>query len=63
MKVRTVTCVSCGSEHDRDENAAKNIELVGTGHGHDSKRTGRSGKTTSVAQPVELSRITAASAR
>ena len=63
LKVRTVTCVSCGSEHDRDENAAKNIELVGTGHGHDSKWTGRAGKTTLVAHPVELSRITAASAR
>jgi putative transposase len=37
LKVRTVTCVSCGSVHDRDENAAKNIEKVGIGHGHDSK--------------------------
>jgi len=63
LKVRRVTCVSCGAEHDRDENAAKNIEKVGIGHGHDSKRTGRAGKTTSVAQPVELSRITVASAR
>jgi putative transposase len=63
LSVRSVVCLNCGSEHDRDENAAKNIEKVGIGHCHDSKRTGRAGKTTSVAQPVELSRITVASAR
>jgi len=63
LKVRTVTCMSCGSAHDRDENAAKNIEKVGIGHGHDSKRTQRAGKTGSPAQPGEASRITAASAR
>ena len=39
LKVRTVQCLSCGSIHDRDENAAKNIEKVGTGYRHDSKRT------------------------
>lgn len=49
LKVRTVTCVSCGSVHDRDENAAKNIEKVGTGHGHDSKWAGRASQTISVA--------------
>jgi putative transposase len=49
LKVRTVTCVSCGSMHDRDENAARNIEKVGIGHGHDSKRTRIDHKTTSVA--------------
>jgi len=67
LKVRTLTCISCGTEHDRDENAAKNIEhfgmaqckKVGMGNRHDSKRTGRAGKTTSVAQLDELSRITA----
>ena len=63
LKVRTVACVSCGSEHDRDENAAKNIEKVGIGHCHDSKRTGSDSKTTSVASCVEPSRITPASAR
>lgn len=63
LKVRTVTCVSCGAEHDRDENAAKNIEKVGIRHGHDSKWTGSDGKTTSVASCCELSRITVASAR
>jgi putative transposase len=49
LKIRTVTCVSCGSIHDRDENAAKNIEKVGIGHGHDSKRTRIDRKTTPVA--------------
>ena len=63
LKVRIVTCGSCGSVHDRDENAAKNIEKVGTGHGHDSKWAGRTGKTTSVAPFAELSRITMALAR
>jgi putative transposase len=63
LKVRTVTCISCGSTHDRDENAAKNIEKVGIGHGHDSKRTLREGKTSLLAHPVEASRITTASAR
>jgi len=59
LKVRTLTCISCGTEHDRDENAAKNIEKVGMGNRHDSKRAGRAGKTTSVAQSCELSRINA----
>jgi putative transposase len=64
LKVRTVTCLSCGSTHDRDENAAKNINKVGIGHCHDSKRTGSDGKTTSsVASCCEPSRITVASAR
>lgn len=59
LKVRTVNCLSCGSVHDRDENAAKNIEKVGTGYRHDSKRTMRGSKTTSVASFSETSRITA----
>jgi putative transposase len=63
LKIRTVKCLNCGSTHDRDENAAKNIEKVGTGHGHDSKWTVREHKTTSVAIPVDPSRIIAASAR
>jgi len=63
LSIRSVPCINCGAEHDRDENAAKNIDKVGIGHGHDSKRAGRAGKTTSVAQPIEPSRITVASAR
>lgn len=63
LKVRTVTCLSCGTTHDRDENAAKNIDKVGIGHCHDSKRTLRDSKTTSVASFDEALRITVASAR
>jgi len=59
LSIRSVLCINCGSEHDRDENAAKNIEKVGMGNRHDSKWTGRAGKTTLVAPPDELSRITA----
>ena len=50
LSVRTVVCLNCGTEHDRDENASKNIEMVGMGHRHDLKCTSRDGKTTSVAQ-------------
>lgn len=49
LSIRSVLCLNCGSEHDRDENAAKNIEKVGTGHGHDYKRTRIDRKTTPVA--------------
>ena len=59
LKIRSVKCLNCGTEHDRDENAAKNIQKVGTGHRHDSKRTQRQSKTTSVASVGEASRITA----
>jgi putative transposase len=45
LKVRKVQCLNCGTEHDRDENAAKNINKVGIGHCHDSKRTQRRSKT------------------
>ncbi|NJL62898.1 MAG: IS200/IS605 family element transposase accessory protein TnpB [Methylacidiphilales bacterium] len=48
LKVRAVHCLNCGSEHDRDENAARNINTVGIGHCHDSKCTSRRSKTTSV---------------
>lgn len=67
LKVRTVQCLNCGTEHDRDENAAKNINKVGMGNRHDSKRTQRQSKTTiasgdaarTVALVNEASRITA----
>ena len=45
LKVRSVQCLNCGAEHDRDENAAKNINKVGIGHCHDSKCTSRRSKT------------------
>ncbi len=62
LSIRSVLCLSCGTEHDRDENASRNIEKVGIGHCHDSKWTGRDCKTTSVASLTEPSRITAAKA-
>jgi putative transposase len=49
LSVRSVLCINCGSQHDRDENAAKNINKVGIGHCHDSKRTRIDRKTTPVA--------------
>ncbi len=45
LKTRSVQCHNCGTEHDRDENAAKNIEKVGIGHCHDSKWAQRESKT------------------
>ncbi len=49
LSIRSILCLNCGSEHDRDENAAKNIDKVGIGHCHDSKRTRIDRKTTNVA--------------
>jgi putative transposase len=49
LSVRSILCLNCGTEHDRDQNAAKNIQTVGMGHRHDSKRTQRLSQTTSVA--------------
>ncbi|MEG3833212.1 MULTISPECIES: transposase [unclassified Microcoleus] len=46
LSVRSILCLGCGSEHDRDKNASINIEKVGTGHRHDSKCTSRQSKTT-----------------
>ncbi|MCC3488984.1 MAG: transposase [Microcoleus sp. PH2017_25_DOB_D_A] len=45
LSIRSVLCVSCGVEQDRDENAARNIEMVGMGHRHDLKCTRRQSKT------------------
>jgi putative transposase len=63
LSIRSILCLSCGIEQDRDENAAKNINKVGIRHCHDSKRTQRKSKTTSVASSDEVSRITARSRR
>jgi putative transposase len=57
LSVRSVVCLNCHAEHDRDENASKNIEMVGTGNWHDLKWTGSDSKTTSVANCDEPSRI------
>ncbi len=62
LSIRSILCLNCGIEQNRDENASRTIEKVGIGHCHDSKRTQRDGKTTSVAPPSEASRITAAKA-
>ncbi len=59
LSVRSVLCLNCGTQQDRDLNAAKNIQKVGIGHCHDFKRAQRQGKTTSVAPVDEASRITA----
>ena len=37
LRVRKIKCLECGAEHDRDENAAKNIKQVATGHWETSK--------------------------
>jgi putative transposase len=50
LSVRSVLCLNCGKEHDRDENASINIEKVGIGHYHDSKCTSRQSKMTSDAE-------------
>ncbi len=55
LKVTRVVCMNCGTHHDRDDNASKNIEQVGVGHIHDSKRTGRECKTPKGAVSHELS--------
>ncbi|MEO0969661.1 MAG: zinc ribbon domain-containing protein, partial [Cyanobacteria bacterium J06639_18] len=71
LSIRSILCLNCNTEHDRDGNASKNIEKVGIGHCHDSKRTQRKSKTTiasgdaalTVASSNEASRITAPSGR
>jgi putative transposase len=63
LSIRSILCLNCGIEQDRDENAARNIEMVGIGHCHDLKRVGSDRKTTSVASCCEPPRITVASAR
>lgn len=33
LSIRSVLCMNCGAEHDRDENASKNIEKSAWGIG------------------------------
>lgn len=60
LSIRSVLCLNCGTQQDRDENAARNIEMVGIGHCHDLKRALRQSKTISIASIDEASRITVA---
>ena len=53
LSIRSILCISCGTEHDRDKNAARNIDIVGAGLAHDSKRTQRARQTSLLAMPVE----------
>lgn len=53
LSVRSVKCLGCGTEHDRDKNAAVNIQKVGMGHRHDSKCTQRICQTGLPAESVE----------
>jgi putative transposase len=36
LSIRELVCINCGTPHDRDANAAKNIQQVGMGYRHDS---------------------------
>jgi putative transposase len=53
LLIRELICINCGTQHDRDGNAAKNIAKVGMGNRHDSKCTSRRSKTISVASVSE----------
>jgi len=55
LSVRSILCVSCGTEHDRDHNAAKNIEKSGQGLAQDSKWTKNGHKTRVSGNPTALS--------
>ncbi|WP_445299721.1 RNA-guided endonuclease InsQ/TnpB family protein [Microcoleus sp. B4-C5] len=45
LSVRSVLCLSCGIEQDRDQNASRMIQKVGMGNRHDSKRALRDCQT------------------
>ncbi|MFB2974360.1 RNA-guided endonuclease InsQ/TnpB family protein [Aerosakkonema sp. BLCC-F183] len=53
LSIRSILCLNCGTEQNRDDNASVNIEMVGMGHRHDLKCTSRQSKTTSVASVIE----------
>ncbi len=45
LSIRSVLCLNCGTQQDRDENAARNIAQVGMGNRHDYKRAQRDCQT------------------
>jgi putative transposase len=55
LSVRSILCINCGSVHDRDYNAAKNIEKSGQELAQDSKWTMNGHKTRVSGNPTALS--------
>ena len=53
LSVRSVKCISCGATHDRDQNAAKNIERSGRRMSEDKGVLRAHQSTLAVAMPVE----------
>ncbi|MGA7524097.1 MAG: RNA-guided endonuclease TnpB family protein [Acidobacteriaceae bacterium] len=63
LSVRSWTCSSCGSEHDRDVNAALNILALGRGTALNARGDRRSEATQVASLPVAEPRIDAATRR
>jgi putative transposase len=55
LSVRSILCINCGSEHDRDHNASRNIDKSGLELAQDSKWTMNGHKTRVSGNPTALS--------
>ena len=55
LSVRSIQCVSCGTKHDRDQNASVNIDQSGLALAHDVKRTMNGHKTAHSGNPIASS--------
>lgn len=55
LSVRSILCINCGSEHDRDHNASKNIDKSGQELAQDSKWTKNGRRTRVSGNPIALS--------